>query len=71
MYLETDITSTKDSVVPKPVGYILIYHLHEKNYCPGCGQSSWYVGRNMAECAFCDTALPLAAQQGIRTALMH
>ena len=28
--------------------------------CPGCSRSQWHVGRLMAECAFCSTALPLA-----------
>lgn len=27
--------------------------------CPGCGRSSWYVGRSSAECGFCATVLPL------------
>ncbi|MCB2014181.1 MAG: hypothetical protein R3E11_03230 [Sphingobium sp.] len=27
--------------------------------CPGCGHSNWRIGRVTAECAFCDTALPL------------
>lgn len=40
-------------------GYGIVYHEHETNHCPGCGRSHWYVGRTMAECAFCTTALPL------------
>jgi len=27
--------------------------------CPGCGHTNWLVGRVTAECAFCETALPL------------
>ena len=27
--------------------------------CPGCGKSHWWVGRTMAECGFCSTAIPL------------
>ncbi|MFY9351485.1 MAG: hypothetical protein WBL20_15090 [Sphingobium sp.] len=27
--------------------------------CPACGERQWLVGRIMAECAFCETALPL------------
>lgn len=27
-------------------------------WCPGCGRSHWIVGRLLAECAFCATALP-------------
>ena len=29
--------------------------------CPNCGQSHWLVGRNVAECAGCATALPIVA----------
>lgn len=37
-----------------------VYHLHEHNRCPGCGDGQWWVGRVAAECAVCGTALPLA-----------
>lgn len=40
-------------------GYFAIYREGRPNRCPGCGRSQWYVGRTMAECAFCGTALPL------------
>lgn len=36
-----------------------IYRQRTQNPCPGCGHSHWLVGRIMAECAFCETALPL------------
>ncbi len=29
------------------------------NVCPGCDKSHWHVGRSSAECAFCETALPI------------
>jgi hypothetical protein len=41
-------------------GYQPVYHAHEVNRCPGCGRSHWLVGRLLAECAFCATALPLS-----------
>lgn len=41
-------------------GYQPLYHLDIENRCPGCGKSHWHVGRMSAECAHCDTALPLA-----------
>jgi hypothetical protein len=41
-------------------GYMPVYHAHEVNRCPGCGRSHWLVGRLLAECAFCATALPLS-----------
>jgi hypothetical protein len=40
-------------------GYHLLYHDDGVNHCPGCGKQHWLVGRLMAECAFCETALPL------------
>ena len=40
-------------------GYHIVYREHEANHCPGCGRTHWYVGRILAECAFCGTALPL------------
>ena len=40
-------------------GYHVVYRPHERNHCPGCGRSQWIVGRLLAECAFCSTALPL------------
>lgn len=40
-------------------GYHALYRAGEVNRCPGCGRSHWLVGRLLAECAFCTTALPL------------
>jgi hypothetical protein len=62
-------------IVPKAEqrGYHIVYREHETNYCPGCGHTHWYIGRLMAECAFCTTALPLesssmvGSSQSIRT----
>lgn len=36
------------------------YRPGHANSCPDCGQSQWLVGRVAAECAHCDTVLPLA-----------
>jgi hypothetical protein len=49
------------SLVPPAAqrGYHIVYRGHETNHCPGCGRSHWHIGRMMAECAFCGTALPL------------
>ncbi len=48
-------------IVPKAAdrGYHIVYREEQVNHCPGCGHTHWYVGRTMAECAFCTTALPL------------
>ena len=40
-------------------GLRILYHEGTENYCPGCGQRHWVIGRLMAECAYCTTAIPL------------
>ncbi len=42
-------------------GYHIMYRENETNRCPGCGHTHWIIGRIMAECAFCATALPMEA----------
>jgi hypothetical protein len=44
---------------PSPRGYRPVYRQRQVNHCPGCGGSHWLVGRLLAECGFCATALPL------------
>jgi hypothetical protein len=50
---------------PARRGYHVVYREHESNHCPGCSRAHWYVGRTMAECAFCGTALPLESSKQI------
>ena len=38
--------------------------------CPGCGHSHWLVGRMMAECAFCGTALPIKGATSVSSTLI-
>ena len=45
---------------PAVRGYHAVYRENEVNHCPGCGRTHWYVGRLLAECGFCATALPLS-----------
>jgi hypothetical protein len=45
---------------PEARGFRIMYHPDLVNRCPGCSRTHWYIGRLMAECAFCATALPLA-----------
>jgi hypothetical protein len=42
-------------------GYRLLYYPGQINRCPGCGGTSWWVGRTTAECAHptCSTALDI------------
>jgi hypothetical protein len=42
-------------------GYSVAYREDAVNFCPGCGRSHWYIGRLLAECGFCGTAVPLQA----------
>lgn len=39
------------------------YRQGQKMPCPDCGGNQWIVGRVVAECARCETLLPLAAAQ--------
>lgn len=45
---------------PSVRGYAIAYRDAEVNHCPACGRSHWYIGRLLAECGFCATAIPLA-----------
>jgi hypothetical protein len=45
---------------PASRGYHAVYRENEVNHCPGCGRTHWFVGRTLAECGFCATALPLS-----------
>jgi hypothetical protein len=45
-------------------GYHAVYRLNEVNHCPGCGRTHWLLGRSLAECGFCATALPIAGSEG-------
>ena len=45
-------------------GYSFAYRPGESNHCPGCGRHNWLIGRLMAECAFCGTALILEHVHG-------
>lgn len=46
---------------PATRGHHVLYREHEVNHCPGCGRTHWLIGRMLAECAFCSTAMPLEA----------
>lgn len=45
---------------PAGRGYVVLYRPGLPNHCPGCGRQQWEVGRRLAECAFCATALFIA-----------
>ena len=45
------------AIQPKERAAVPLYR--EGARCPGCSHSHWLVGIVTAQCAFCDTALPL------------
>jgi hypothetical protein len=53
----SDVTHRFD---PARRGYHAVYRENQVNHCPGCGRTHWLVGRTLAECGFCATALPLS-----------
>jgi hypothetical protein len=61
----------REKVNPAARGYYAAYRPHEVNHCPGCGRSHWLVGRLLAECAFCSTALPLLDSGMVGTGLFR
>ncbi|GGO95953.1 hypothetical protein [Stakelama pacifica] len=61
----------RDQSLPGRTGYRISYRMHEVNHCPGCGNTHWIVGRSVAECAFCETALPLNEGGSIGTGLVR
>lgn len=50
----------RDAFDPAARGYHVVYRENSVNHCPGCGRTHWYIGRALAECGFCATALPLS-----------
>lgn len=60
----TQVESSRELFDPAARGYHAVYRENEVNHCPGCGRTHWYLGRVLAECAFCSTALPLQETYG-------
>lgn len=67
----TVLQVSRDKLNPAARGYYAAYRPHEVNRCPGCGRSHWLVGRLLAECAFCSTALPLLDSGMVGTGLFR
>jgi hypothetical protein len=61
--LENILESKRTAKASAPIrrSFATLYHADTINHCPACSHSHWIIGRTMAECAFCATALPLAA----------
>ena len=71
--MSTPIPIARDGINPAIRGYHAMYRENQVNHCPGCGRTHWYLGRLLAECAFCATALPLADtyRQGASFTVAH
>lgn len=54
------LLQTRRTFDPALRGYHVVYRENEVNHCPGCGRTHWIIGRMLAECGFCATALPLS-----------
>ena len=54
------LTSFGTNFDPAKRGYHAVYRENQVNHCPGCGRTHWYIGRTLAECGFCATAMPLS-----------
>jgi hypothetical protein len=52
--------SRRNGLPAKLANFVPLYQTGLVNICPCCGQRQWIVGRTMAECAFCDAALPIS-----------
>ena len=44
---------------PAVRGYHVVYRPEVITHCRACGRSDWLIGRVLAECDLCLTALPL------------
>lgn len=63
--MATNVAEVRVPFTAQERGYHIVYREDQANHCPGCGHSHWYVGRVLAECAFCHTALPLEASSRV------
>lgn len=52
-------TASRTAQPPFASGFSPLYHAGAANHCPSCTRQQWIVGRMVAECVFCGTALPL------------
>ena len=59
-----NLSAQRGQYDPSVRGYHAVYRENQINHCPGCGRTHWLLGRLLAECAFCSTALPL--QEAVR-----
>ena len=67
----TSTTSGRQAFDPAVRGYHAVYRENAVNHCPGCGRTHWLIGRMLAECGFCGTALPLSESYFRGAGSMH
>ena len=53
------MTMTASGATAQPHAALLAYRPGRNTPCPACGERQWLVGRIVAECACCETALPI------------
>ena len=58
MHLGQTCDGTISPILRSAVGQAT-YWKETVNHCPGCGRTSWIIGRFSAECSFCSAAMPL------------
>lgn len=60
LHIAPDAFSGQPAQPAAPRGFMPLYHADHVNHCPGCNGRNWNIGRFSAECAQCETAIPLA-----------
>lgn len=58
----SDQRDRRGIVVARARGSFTTYRAGKVNHCPGCSGNHWIVGRQSAECADCETVLPLQGE---------
>jgi len=67
----TSSTIGRQAFDPAVRGYHAVYREDAVNHCPGCGRTHWLIGRMLAECGFCGTALPLSEGRACGAAAIY
>lgn len=49
-----------DNKAERGVDLRVLFRSGEQRICPDCGSANWLIGRRLAECGSCGTAVPLA-----------
>lgn len=55
-----DFDQAMPASVAIALAYVPTYRHGETNRCPNCSRQHFHIGRSSVECAFCETAMPIA-----------